>query len=124
MSARSNQPDRRGSERFSVEREIYYRVVTNTRGMEVSGYGRTVNISSSGVMFTTEQLLPSRCRIQLEIDWPAKLDNKCALKFVAEGHLLRSEAGFAVLEIQRYELRTKRSGSHGSLSTTSPSAPR
>jgi hypothetical protein len=111
MSTQSNQPNRRGSKRVSIERDVHFRVVKNRSGKEASGFGKTVNMSSSGVMFTTEQTLPSRCRLELDIDWPAKLDDKCALKFVAEGHLVRSEDGLAVIEIQRYELRTKRSGS-------------
>jgi hypothetical protein len=111
MSTQRDQPDRRGSERFSIAREVHFRVIKKRSGKEAFGYGKTVNMSSSGVMFTTGQILPSRCRLELDVDWPAKLDNKCALKFVAEGHVVRSEAGFAVLEIQRYELRTKRSGS-------------
>jgi hypothetical protein len=113
MNTQSDQPNRRSSERLPIEREVHFRVIKNRSGKEASGFGKTVNMSSSGVMFTTEEMLPSRCRLQLDIDWPAKLDDKCALKFVAEGHLVRSEEGLAVLEIQRYELRTKRSGSTG-----------
>ncbi len=114
MNTQFDQPNRRGSERLPIEREVHFRVIKDRSGKEASGFGKTVNMSSSGVMFTTtEQMLPSRCRVELDIDWPAKLDDKCALKFVAEGHLVRSEVGWAVLEIQRYELRTKRSGSMG-----------
>jgi len=111
MSTQSHQPNRRGSNRLAIEREVHFRVIKNRSGKEASGFGKTVNMSSSGVMFTTEQPLPSRCRLELDIDWPAKLDDKCALKFVAEGRLVRWEDGLAVLEIQRHELRTKRSGS-------------
>jgi len=109
MSAPNDQPNRRGSDRFSIEREICYRVIK--RGSkEAFEYGKSLNISGSGVMFTTKQRLPLARRLEIEIDWPAKLDDKCALKLVAQGQVVRSEAGLSVLEFKRQEFRTKRSG--------------
>jgi hypothetical protein len=76
------------------------------RGGEETGVGKTVNISSSGVLFTSEQpLLPGR-RLELSVSWPAQLDNKCPLKLVARGKVVRSEAGKVAIEIQQYEFRT------------------
>ena len=42
--------DRRRSDRFAIEREIRYRAL-NKRGGEEAGEGKTVNMSSSGVLF-------------------------------------------------------------------------
>jgi hypothetical protein len=76
------------------------------RGSEEMGVGRTVNMSSSGVLFTSEQpLFPGR-RLELSVNWPAQLDNKCPLKLVARGRVIRSEAGRVAIEIQQYEFRT------------------
>jgi hypothetical protein len=110
MSIPSDQPDRRGAERFSIELTVFYRLIPSRKGDEVYGYGRTVNISSSGVLFTTEQLLPPRCSPDLYIDWPVKLDDKHALTFLARGSIVRSGPSFAALEIRRYEFRTKGNG--------------
>jgi hypothetical protein len=98
--------DRRHSDRFPVEREVRYRVL-NKRSGEEMGEGKTINISSSGVLFTSEHvLLPGR-RLELSISWPAQLDNKCALKLVARGRVVRFAAGRAAIEIQQYEFRTQ-----------------
>ena len=51
-------------------------------------------------------LLPGR-RIELSINWPAQLDNKCALKLVARGRVVRSQPDCAALEILQHEFRTK-----------------
>ena len=76
------------------------------RGGEETGIGRTVNMSSSGVLFTSEQpMFPGR-RLELSVSWPAQLDNKCPLKLVARGKIIRSEAGRVAIEIQQYEFRT------------------
>jgi hypothetical protein len=107
----NTRPDRRSSDRFPIEREVRYRMMTK-RGGEETGVGRTVNISSSGVLFTSEQpLLPGR-RLELSVSWPAQLDNKCPLKLVARGKVVRSEAGKVAIEIQQYEFRTAGSAAH------------
>jgi hypothetical protein len=50
-------------------------------------------------------LLPGR-RLELSISWPAQLNNKCALKLVARGRVVRFEDGRVAFEIQQYEFRT------------------
>ena len=98
--------DRRRSDRFAIEREIRYRAL-NKRGGEETGDGKTVNMSSSGVLFTAEQILRPGRRVELAISWPAQLNNKCALKLVARGRIVRFDNGFAAMEIQQYEFRTQ-----------------
>jgi hypothetical protein len=109
----ADQSDRRHSDRFPIVREVRYRVLSK-RSAEEIGDGRTLNISSSGVLFTSDQvLLPGR-RLELSISWPAQLNNKCALKLVARGRIVRFEEGRAAMEIQQYEFRTLSSGAVGS----------
>ncbi len=108
----SSNADRRHSDRFPIERDVRYRVLSKRTGDE-SGDGKTVNISSSGVLFTTEHvLLPGR-RLELSISWPAQLNNKCALKLVARGRVVRFEDGRTAMEIQQYEFRTQSSQAAG-----------
>jgi hypothetical protein len=100
------QTDRRRSERMAIEQEVHYRVLNKKDG-EIKADGKTVNISSSGVLFTTDKtLLPGR-QVELNINWPAQLDNKCSLKLVARGRVVRLEGGRAALEILQHEFRTK-----------------
>jgi hypothetical protein len=102
------QADRRHSDRFPIEREVRYRVL-NKRSSEEVGDGKTVNISSSGVLFTVEHMLLPGRRMELAISWPAQLNNKTALKLVARGRVVRFEGGRAAIEIQQYEFRTQSS---------------
>jgi hypothetical protein len=79
----------------------------NKRSGEEAGDGKTINISSTGVLFTSHHvLLPGR-RLEVAISWPAQLNNKCALKLVARGRVVRFEEGLAAIEIQQYEFRTQ-----------------
>jgi c-di-GMP-binding flagellar brake protein YcgR len=101
----SHAVERRGADRFPIEREIRYRVLSKRTAHE-EGTGKTINISSNGVLFTTDQILLPGKRLELSISWPATLDNKCHLKLVARGRVARLEQGRAAVEIQQYEFRT------------------
>jgi hypothetical protein len=70
------------------------------------GIGQTVNMSSTGVYFTTEHILLPGKRLELAISWPAQLNNQTALKLVARGRIIRYDEGRAAMEIQQYEFRT------------------
>ncbi len=95
---------------MAIEREVQYRILGRKEG-ELAGLGKTVNMSSAGVLFTTVlTLLPGR-RVELAIDWPAQLDNKCALKLVARGRVVRFEGDRAAIEIMQHEFRTRSSKS-------------
>jgi hypothetical protein len=101
--------DRRQSDRFSIERDVKFRVL-NKRGGEETGEGKTLNISSSGVSFTsTQMLLPGR-RLELSISWPVQLNDLVPLKLVARGRVIRFEDGQVAIEIQQYEFRTQANG--------------
>jgi c-di-GMP-binding flagellar brake protein YcgR len=106
MGEGKNPNERRNAERMTIEREVHYRVLNKKDG-DAEALGKTLNISSSGVLFTTEHMLPPGRRLELSISWPAQLDNKCALKLVARGRVVRFEGDRAALEIMQHEFRTK-----------------
>jgi len=41
------------------------------------------------------------------VNWPAHLDNRCALKLVASGRVVRTDSTKAAIAIERYEFRTQ-----------------
>jgi hypothetical protein len=100
--------DRRRTTRFPVCEELKYRVMH--KSSRVSGTGKTLNIGSGGVLFTTEEQLPLGRTVELSVNWPARLDGTCPLKFVAVGRVVRAEPEVAAVRIERYEFRTRASG--------------
>ncbi len=105
MTPDKNQSDRRTADRFPIEREVRYKVL-NKKNADEMGIGQTVNMSSTGVYFTTEHILLPGKRLELAISWPAQLNNQTALKLVARGRIIRYDEGRAAMEIQQYEFRT------------------
>ena len=68
----------------------------------------TLNISSKGVLFATEEPLQPGQLLQVSVDWPARLENQVPLKLVAEGRIVRNVNGLAAMRIDKYEFRTRR----------------
>ena len=50
MHTDTNKADRRSADRFPIEREVRYRVISKKFADE-AGSGRTVNMSSNGVLY-------------------------------------------------------------------------
>ena len=98
--------DRRVSNRLPIEREVRYKVL-GKQTVRHTGSGKTLNMSSSGVLFTTESGLPEGARVEIAVSWPAQLDDATALKLVAIGVLVRSNESQAAISIQRYEFKTR-----------------
>ncbi len=98
--------DRRSTDRFPIESELRYKVVED-RGAREAGVGRTLNMSSSGVLFTSETQLPVGQRVELSVDWPAQLNENCGLKLVALGRIVRSSGEAAAMRIDKYDFRTR-----------------
>ncbi len=99
--------DRRAADRFPIEREVRFKILSKKTGDE-AGIGKTVNISSNGILFTTDKLLIPGRRLEISVSWPAQLNDKCSLKLVAQGRVVRFEQGRAAMEIQKHEFRTSR----------------
>ena len=104
----NNQRDRRASKRFSVERIVRYRILDDGYA-GVSRIGKTVNLSSGGILIVTDRLLSPGMRLQVEVDWPPQMDATVSLKLVAMCTVVRSEIGataLAGLKITRHEFLT------------------
>jgi hypothetical protein len=64
--------ERRGTSRFPLREDVRYKLA---HGKVVTARsGRTVNIGSGGVLFTTEHPLPIGRTVEVAINWPALLD--------------------------------------------------
>jgi PilZ domain len=99
--------DRRTSNRLPIEREVRYKVLGGRKTVKQTGMGKTVNMSSGGVLFTTETALPEGERVELAVSWPAQLNDTLPLKLVAMGRLVRTDETSAAISIERYEFKTR-----------------
>ncbi len=97
--------ERRTAVRFPIGQVVHYKAFRR-KTVEL-GSGKTINMSSNGILFTTEHRLTPGDHVEVAVDWPFLLDGQQRLRFVAFGRVVRSEADCAVVAIERYELRTQ-----------------
>ena len=101
--------ERRAAMRFGIQQEVLYKILDQRIAAPESGAGITLDISSGGVLFETEQRLRLGKRVELAMNWPVPLEGGCLLKFVAVGRIVRAEDNRAAMVIEQYEFRTRRS---------------
>jgi DNA-binding NarL/FixJ family response regulator len=99
--------ERRVSARFPCRLAVTYQSLEHPI---ISGHGssETLNISSKGLLFTSNEQFRTGQLIQVSLDWPARLENQVPLKLVAEGRIVRNADGQTAMTIEKYEFRTRR----------------
>lgn len=95
--------DKRAAKRFPLELELQYR--TGSR-MREAIWGRTINISSSGMLIDTEVKPARGSRLSLVVSWPAMLDNRVPLRLFVEGRVVRTEQRGVAIVFRNVEFRT------------------
>jgi hypothetical protein len=85
---------------------VRYKVLSS-RGNPETGTGKTIDVSSAGVLLSAQTPLTLGKKVELSISWPAQLDGKCALKLVARGRVTRCLGTEVAIEIDKYEFRTQ-----------------
>ena len=112
--------ERRTKRRFMIDQEVKYKMLYGQRIAE-TGVGRTMNISSGGVWFSTENMLTSGMPVELSMNWPVLLNDSCPMKLMIYGCVVRSNEKGAAVAIERYEFRTQ--GSRAFQQTAAQSHP-
>jgi hypothetical protein len=102
----ANERERRTKRRFQIEQEVRYKMLYGQRIAE-TGTGKSLNISSSGVWFTTENMLTIGMPVELSMNWPVLLNDSCPMKLMIYGCIVRSNEKGAAVAIERYEFRTQ-----------------
>lgn len=95
----------RSSHPYPIRTAVAYRVIGRDR-FSKSGTGWTILLSSRSVLIESETSLPLERRVDLWIEWPARLENKIGLRLHIYGRTV-SVAGTATeIEILAYEFHT------------------
>ena len=98
--------DRRLKKRYVLDLALTYRAVRDGQ-VKATGSGRTSNISSSGLAFTTTETFSRATYIEVSICWPVLLNDNCLLKVVIEGTVVRSGGTSTAIRVKRHEFRTR-----------------
>src|SRR5579871_3888492 len=98
--------ERRSKRRYPLQLNLRYRSISSR--MQIAGAGRTVNVSSGGLLIASPHNLAEGNRLHVTVEWPWLLDQATPLQLVAEGRVVRTgESEFAVAFV-RHQFRTSR----------------
>src|SRR5205807_3652552 len=103
---KNGERERRMKRRFQIEQEVRYKMLYGQRIAE-TGTGKTVDISSGGVLFSTQNTLTAGMPVELSMNWPVLLNDSCPMKLMIYGCVIRTSEKGAAVAIERYEFRTQ-----------------
>ena len=67
----------------------------------------TIDMSSGGIAFTTNEIFRVGTHLELSVSWPVLLNGDCPMKLVIEGRVLRSAGQLTAIQMERHEFRTQ-----------------
>lgn len=105
--SQEQQVDQRANGRYPIALEVQYKLLRGDRVVSV-GCGKTLNISSGGVLLETDQPLPQSGVVELAIQWPFLLRDVCSLKLVMRGRIVRRDyhSKATAVRAESHEFRT------------------
>ena len=100
--------DRRSTRRYPITLQLRYMVPFKER----FGLGRTLDVSSRGVLFEAREWVPAKTAIELSLYWPFRLQDACELQLVMRGRVVRQDGRNIAVHSDFHEFRTVGRGSH------------
>jgi hypothetical protein len=98
--------EHRSHPRYPINVEVSYELIVHGKVVE-TGHGRTVNISTGGVLFESQRPLAPEMGIRLSIAWPAQLGDAVGLTLRVSGRTIRVQENCTAVKTQRYDFRTR-----------------
>jgi hypothetical protein len=95
---------RRSNRRYDLDAAVSFKIFHRNK-IEAVGQGRTVNISTRGLLFESTQAVQLERKIELMIAWPVLLDDAIALKLCVAGETVRRAGKCTAVRIFRHEFR-------------------
>jgi hypothetical protein len=97
--------DRRRDRRYGLELDLRWKLIRRRRLLE-SGEGRTVDLSSGGILFDAGRPLPAGLNVELSVTWPVMLHNVAPLQLYVYGKIIRSDGRRTAVRMVQHEFRT------------------
>jgi hypothetical protein len=97
--------ERREDRRYELELDVKWKLIRRRRVLD-TGTGRTIDISSGGVLFDAGRHLPEGLNVELSIMWPVLLHNVAPMQLLACGRIVRSAGRKVAIQTAQHEFRT------------------
>jgi len=97
--------ERRFDRRYRIDLELRWKLIRR-RKVRDTGVGRTLDVSSGGVLFDATRPLPVGMNVELSISWPVLLHNVAPLQLVISGRIIRANGSKVAIHMNQHEFRT------------------
>ena len=97
--------ERRSDRRYDINLNVRWKLIRRRRVLD-SGTGKTLDVSSGGLLIETDRELPSGLNIELSIAWPVLLHNVAPLQLVVAGRVVRTTGQRVGVRMVQHEFRT------------------
>src|SRR5260221_14506525 len=92
--------ERRRKDRFSFVTSLQYRMRRDTKW---EGSGRTVNMSTAGILMAADRSFQPGAQIEISLDWPGLYHDAERMRLGASAEVVRSQGKRTALRILRHE---------------------
>lgn len=97
--------DRRHDRRYEIHLDLRWKLVRRKRVLE-TGTGRTLDLSSGGILIEADQQLPVGLNVEMSLAWPVMLHNVAPMQLVISGRIVRSAGQRVAIRMVQHEFRT------------------
>lgn len=118
MEVASRTMERRAKIRYPVELTVRYH--TLGKGRPVAGVGRTLNMSSSGLLVASQSEINPGASVAVSVDWPTLLHGAIRLQLVAVGRVVRCKGMSFAVGFEKHEFRTMKRMPESSVKLRTP----
>jgi hypothetical protein len=106
----SNEPDkiagdRRCDKRYEICLDVRWKLIRRRKVLD-TGTGRTMDLSSGGMLIDAGRPLPVGLNLELSITWPVLLHNVAPLQLVVSGRIVRARGTQVAVRMVQHEFRT------------------
>ena len=108
-SAKNRQSDQRHTGRYPISLEVQYKLI-DKRQADQLGFGKTLNISSGGVLFEPDHPLPAGGEIEVAMKWPFLLQGVCCLKLVMRVRIVSRDPKIKLTSVKAESLEFRTAG--------------
>ncbi len=106
--------ERRSDRRYDIALDVRWKLLRRNKTTLLlrrrktleSSHGRTVDLSSGGILFETGRKLPVGLKVQLSIAWPVPLHAASQVQLMVAGRVVRSDSQRAAIRIVQHEFHT------------------
>ena len=93
--------NRRAAKRYGLDLHFEYRLFGRDGSVQ-EGWGRTLNMSSGGLLVVSDQPICKGRTIEITVQLPAQFKDATGPRLLVLGHVLRSDAKRAAIRILRH----------------------